>query len=374
MAVLDRAIFEFRRGRPLFLSESRGAAVVCALDAVDDDKLHNLSDIVGTQDRLVLTAERAKLLALPVNGEDAISVGVSGYGSVDQWMTLAAEPVNGIQQEILPRITGIKTARPAEQAALALSKSSKLLPSVVSFSAPDRIPERLMGSLERGDILSFDAAQVLRQSGQDEVMLTRVSEADIPLEQAKTSRFVVYRANDGFSEHVAILIGDWDQHDVVPVRLHSACLTGDLFGSLRCDCGEQLRSAVGRIAEQGGGILLYLAQEGRGIGLANKLRAYSLQDTGLDTVDADQVLGFAADERRYEVAAQMLRDLGVGEIDIYTNNPEKISAMVEKGIKVKGRTELQGQMNQHNERYLTAKATRAGHLLDLKSNIVASDN
>ena len=373
MAVLDRAIFEFRRGRPLFLSESSGAAVVCALDAVDDDKLHSLSDIVGTQDRLVLTAERAKLLALPVEGANAISVAFSGQGSVDQWMTLAAEPVNGIQQEILPRITGIKTARPAEQAALALSKSSKLLPSVVSFSAPDRIPERLLGSLDRGDILSFDAAQVLRQSGQEAVVLTRVSEADIPLEQSRDSRFVVYRANDGFSEHVAILIGDWKQHDVVPVRLHSACLTGDLFGSLRCDCGEQLRKAVGRIAEQGGGILLYLAQEGRGIGLANKLRAYSLQDTGLDTVDADQVLGFAADERQYEVAAQMLRDLGVGEIDILTNNPEKISAMIENGIKVKGRTEIQGQMNKHNERYLTAKANRAGHLLDLKSDIVAKE-
>lgn len=374
MAVLDRAIFEFRRGRPLFLSESSGAAVVCALDAVNDDQLNDLSDIVGTQDRLVLTAERAKLLALPVEGANAISVAFSGQGSVDQWMTLAAEPVNGIQQEILPRITGIKTARPAEQAALALSRSSKLLPSVVSFSTPDKMPDRLMGSLDRGDILSFDAAQLLHQAGQDAVVLTRTSEAQIALEQSSKSRFVVYRANDGFSEHVAILIGDWDQKKVVPVRLHSACLTGDLFGSLRCDCGEQLRSAVGRIAEQGGGILLYLAQEGRGIGLANKLRAYSLQDTGLDTMDADQVLGFAADERRYEVAALMLRDLGVSEIDMLTNNPEKISAMVENGIRVDGRTELQGQMNKHNERYLTAKATRAGHLLDLKSDIVTNES
>ncbi len=367
MAMLDRAIFEFRRGRPLFVSEDTGAAVVCALDAVDDDLLNDLSDIVGTQDRLVLTAERAKILDLPVNGAKAISVSLAGQGCVDDWMTIAARPVNGNRQSILPRITGVKAARPAEQAALALSKSSKLLPSVVSFSAPEHLSNRLSGSLDRGDILSFDAVQLMRRTRQGAVVLTRVSEAEIALENAKCSQFVVYRANDGFSEHVAILIGNWREMDVVPVRLHSACLTGDLFASLRCDCGDQLRTAVRRIAEQGGGILLYLAQEGRGIGLANKLRAYSLQDTGLDTLDADHVLGFSADERNYDVAALMLRDLGVGQIEMLTNNPEKVSAMIDSGISVTGRKQLQGQVNRHNKRYLDAKATRAGHLLNFDS-------
>ena len=130
---------------------------------------------------------------------------------------------------------------------------------------------------------------------------------------------------------------------------------------------------MGRIAEQGGGILLYLAQEGRGIGLANKLRAYSLQDTGLDTLDADHALGFSADERSYEVAAQILSDLGVGKIELLTNNPEKIAALVDNGINVNSRTELQGRMNRHNERYLTAKATRAGHLLDLTPDSAAGE-
>ncbi len=365
MAVLDRAIFEFRRGRPLFLSEGKGAAVVCALDAVNDELLHDLSDIVGTQDRLVLTAERASLLDLPVNAADAISVTFEGLGSVDEWMTIAAEPINGVQQEILPRITDIQSARPVEQAALALSKSSKLLPSVISFSAPKKLPDRLARSLDSDDILTFDADQLMGEADRDAVVITRISEADIALEQARQSRFVVYRANDGISEHVAILIGDWRKPGAVPVRLHSACLTGDLFGSLRCDCGEQLRTAVGRISEQGGGVLLYLAQEGRGIGLANKLRAYSLQDTGVDTLDADHILGFSADERSYDVAAQILNDLGVAQIELLTNNPEKISALVDRGIAVIGRTELHGQVNRHNAPYLTAKANRAGHLLNL---------
>lgn len=365
MAVLDRAIFEFRRGRPLFLSETQGAAIVCALDAVNDDLLRDLSQVVGTQDRLVLTAERARQLELPVGEADGLSITFDGLGSVKDWMTIAAEPINGVQQKILPRIRDIQSARPAEQAALALSKSSKLLPSVVSFSAPSKLPDGLAKSLDRDDILTFDADELMRQSDRRSVTITRISEAEVALEQARESRFIVYRANDGISEHVAILIGDWRRPGPVPVRLHSACLTGDLFGSLRCDCGEQLRTAVGRIAEQGGGILLYLAQEGRGIGLANKLRAYSLQDTGVDTLDADHILGFSADERSYEVAAQMLRDLGVEEIELLTNNPEKIASLVENGILVAGRTELQGRMNRYNEPYLTAKANRAGHLLDL---------
>jgi GTP cyclohydrolase II len=147
------------------------------------------------------------------------------------------------------------------------------------------------------------------------------------------------------------------------VRLHSACLTGDLFGSLRCDCGEQLRASVERIAADGGGVLLYLAQEGRGIGLANKLRAYELQDGGADTVEADASLGFADDERRFDVAVQMLLDLGLRRIRLLTNNPAKIAAIEAGGIEIADREELYGALNEHNERYLRAKADRSGHLL-----------
>jgi GTP cyclohydrolase II len=148
----------------------------------------------------------------------------------------------------------------------------------------------------------------------------------------------------------------------VPVRLHSACLTGDLLGSLRCDCGEQLRTAVQRIAALGGGVLLYLDQEGRGIGLPNKLRAYVLQDGGLDTVDADRHLGFLADERSYDVAAALLTELGYKRIRLLTNNPQKINSLRDHGIEVVGRVPLVTTSNSHNERYLRAKHERAGHL------------
>ena len=158
----------------------------------------------------------------------------------------------------------------------------------------------------------------------------------------------------------------------MPVRIHSACLTGDLFGSLRCDCGEQLRGSLSIFADKGGGVLLYLAQEGRGIGLGNKLRAYALQQEGLDTVDADCTLGFGADERRYDAAVEMLRHLHVERIQLLTNNPEKVRAVQEAGIQVMDRQPLYGTLNRHNLRYVKTKEHRAGHWLgEMLSGAVA---
>ena len=163
---------------------------------------------------------------------------------------------------------------------------------------------------------------------------------------------------------MAVVIGDrgrWP--DPVPVRIHSACLTGDLFGSLRCDCGEQLRRSLRIFAAEGGGVLLYLAQEGRGIGLGNKLRAYSLQQQGLDTVDADCTLGFGADERLYDAAIEMLRHLQIDRVRLLTNNPEKVRALQDAGIEVVKREALYGTLNRHNLAYVKAKVSRAGHWL-----------
>ena len=151
---------------------------------------------------------------------------------------------------------------------------------------------------------------------------------------------------------------------MVPVRLHSACLTGDVFGSSRCDCGDQLRLATKRLNEEGGGVILYLEQEGRGLGLANKMRAYALQDQGLDTVDANTTLGFDDDERDYGIAARMLQKLGCTRIYLMTNNPAKLDGLKGLGIEVVGRKPLHAPINAHNRRYMTAKAMRAGHKLD----------
>jgi GTP cyclohydrolase II len=186
----------------------------------------------------------------------------------------------------------------------------------------------------------------------------------MPLEDAEAARLVAFRPADGGDEHLAIVIGSPDVREPVLTRLHSECFTGDLIGSLRCDCGPQLRGAIREIAANpGGGMVLYLRQEGRGIGLVNKLRAYTLQDRGFDTIDANEQIGYDADERVYRPAAEMLKDLGVSSVRLLTNNPLKLASLAPWGVEVKERVAHKFESNGHNEFYLETKARRAGHML-----------
>jgi GTP cyclohydrolase II len=192
--------------------------------------------------------------------------------------------------------------------------------------------------------------------------LEAIARAHVPLEGAKQCEVIAFRAGDGGPEQLAIVIGAPDRARPVLVRLHSACFTGDLLGSLRCDCGGQLRAALRLMTGAEGGVLLYLAQEGRGIGLLNKLRAYSLQEQGFDTLEANERLGFAADERLFETAAAMLDSLGIARVRLMTNNPAKIEKLKALGIEVVERVPLVMPANVHNRRYLEVKA-KSGHLL-----------
>ena len=239
-------------------------------------------------------------------------------------------------------------------AALSLAKQARLLPAV--FVVPCVPPS------SEADVLQLSVQQFERASEPHCVDLECVSSARVPLAGHEASRLVLFRNRRNADEHVAVVIGAPDL-SAVPVRLHSACLTGDLLGSLRCDCGDQLRGAVNQLAAAGGGVLLYLAQEGRGIGLANKLRAYALQDQGLDTIEADQHLGFRADERSYAAAAGMLKQLGMTRIQLLTNNLEKIESLRTAGIEVVGGERLLGIVNRHNVHYIRTKRDRSGHLM-----------
>ena len=192
--------------------------------------------------------------------------------------------------------------------------------------------------------------------------LQQVSTARVPLADAENTRIVAFRPEDGGVEHLAVVVGDPKPDEPVLIRLHSECFTGDLLGSLRCDCGDQLRGAIAEIGKQGSGVLLYLSQEGRGIGLLNKLRAYQLQDGGLDTVDANLALGFEDDERVYLPAAEMLRRLGIAKVRLMTNNPAKVEALKRHGIDVVERVPHKFPSNNHNAFYLATKANKSGHL------------
>src|SRR5512138_1489583 len=188
-------------------------------------------------------------------------------------------------------------------------------------------------------------------------------EAPLPTERG-TFRAVVFRDDATGAEHVAMVMGDV-QGELVPVRVHSECLTSEVLGSLKCDCRAQLDRALDLIAERGRGVLLYLRQEGRGIGLGNKIRAYALQAQGHDTYEANRLLGFPDDLRRYDVAAEMLRLLGVRAVDLITNNPEKLAALADAGIPVRRRIQLASPTNPHNVGYLRVKRDRTGHLIAL---------
>jgi GTP cyclohydrolase II len=189
-----------------------------------------------------------------------------------------------------------------------------------------------------------------------------LARASLPLDGLPPTQIVAFRGSDDGQDHVALLVGAFGGEPPL-VRLHSECLTGDVFGSLKCDCGPQLKEALRIIGDSGGGVLLYLRQEGRGIGLANKIRAYALQDRGLDTVDANRRLGFADDERDYGHAAAMLRALGIERVRLLTNNPAKVAGLEAAGIAVAERVAHQMPANPHNADYLATKRKRSGHLL-----------
>ena len=234
----------------------------------------------------------------------------------------------------------------AAAGALALARSAGLLPALWVIEGSGT-----------GPAVSVD--EIRREGSAQEVEI--VARAALPLEGLPPTQIVAFRASDDGQEHVALIVGAFAGKPPL-VRLHSECLTGDVFGSLKCDCGPQLKEALRIIGSEGGGVLLYLRQEGRGIGLANKIRAYALQERGLDTVDANARLGFADDERDYGHAAAMLRSLGIESVRLLTNNPRKVEGLEAAGIRVAERVAHHMPVNPHNADYIATKRNKSGHL------------
>jgi GTP cyclohydrolase II len=300
---------------------------------------------------LVISAQRARALGLETSGPIGLMLG--GRESAADIIALASDVALDRQ------LTTVPAAR-AAKAGIELAKMAERLPALLLTEGAATVGRSGLGE---GSLIRVAAEDINVVGRSAATSLVRVAEANVPLSGGLQSRFVTFRDAIGASS-VAVIVGRPDLSRPVPVRLHSACLTGDVFGSRRCDCGDQLRLALSRLDEEGGGIIIYLEQEGRGLGLANKMRAYALQDAGLDTIDANATLGFDDDEREYAVAARMLQVLGCKQVRLLTNNPAKLDGLAETGIEVVGRIPLHGPVNADNRRYLTAKATRAGHKLD----------
>jgi len=351
LIAVDRAIAELRRGDTVVLRAGPLQALMLAAEAVSDEALSRLEARAGGWPHLVLTRRRADVLGLPGGDSAVVRVTASDIFDTETIAFLVDPGAAGLASPDLARLSAA-AGNALESAAVALAKLARLLPAAV-LVALDHAPHDLI-RVEAADITEYQtiAARTLRP----------VSEARVPLEGAENTRIVAFRPSDGGIEHLAIVIGEPDPDRPVLTRLHSECFTGDLLGSLRCDCGDQLRGAIAEIARDGAGVLLYLAQEGRGIGLVNKLRAYQVQDGGFDTLDANLQLGFDDDERIYLPAAQMLRLLGIRKVRLLTNNPGKVEALSHHGVEVAERVPHVFPSNDHNQGYLRTKATRSGHL------------
>lgn len=350
---IDRAVCELRRGRAIQIVDGPRAMLIAAVETMQAPLLGRLEAAGHGGMRLLITAERAHASGLCSQRTGPLAVQCPAGTSLDALRALAGVSATPSSTRTAYTLDEPPACLHLVQAGFQVAKASRLLPALIGFET---------SPLDDTDIASVRVDDVARHGLPVRRSLKRVSQARVPLSEALECEISLFRDEYSLGEHVAVLIGQPDLEGVVPVRLHSACLTGDLLGSLRCDCGEQLKIAVSRIAAVGGGVLLYLDQEGRGIGLPNKLRAYALQDSGLDTLDADQHLGFRPDERTYDVAAALLAELGISRVTLLTNNPQKINALREHGIDVAGRLPLIGSTNSHNARYLKAKLERAGHL------------
>jgi GTP cyclohydrolase II len=349
---VERGLAEFRGGRPVLFCDGGQTLLAMPVDGIEAARLAAFRTLCApTRPRLIVTARRAR--ALGVDADGPMSLALTAGDDVDTIFSLAADVDIERAVDAVPA-----AAATSASAAIELAKLAQLLPALLAVEAGAGAPAALDPPLIA--VRSAAVAQFRRSVVQS---LSIAGQAQVPLQGGIAARFVVFRDAIGGGS-VAVIVGEPDFSKAVPVRLHSACLTGDVFGSRRCDCGDQLRLALARLDAAGGGVILYLEQEGRGLGLANKMRAYQLQDAGLDTVDANTTLGYDDDEREYSVAVRMLEMLGCTRVRLLTNNPAKLEGLAEGGIDVHARMPLQTPINADNRRYLTAKATRAGHRLD----------
>ncbi|MGI9390440.1 MAG: GTP cyclohydrolase II [Boseongicola sp.] len=347
---ISRARTDLRLGLPVMLQDGGQTALIFAAEGLTDARLESARQL-GTPE-LAITAWRAETLCARVYDDDLARVALPADANAG-WVASVADPKDDLTTPMKGPFNTICTGSAEfHRLALRLVKSAWLLPSALVVEVSELPPELTVLDADRtSQALAAPAAQRNIVSGH------------VPLSVSEAGRVHVFRASGGGEEHVVCEIGRPLREEPVLARLHSACFTGDVLGSLKCDCGSQLQAALRQMGEAGAGVLLYLNQEGRGIGLANKMRAYALQDQGFDTVEANHRLGFEDDERDFRTGADMLKRLGFKSVRLLTNNPAKVAMMEAQGIEVAERVPLKVGLNPLNAQYLDAKAKKSGHIL-----------
>jgi GTP cyclohydrolase II len=342
-------------GVPVALVLGRDAALVVAAEALSPARLAALR-VMGPL-TLAVTAHRADTLKARAYDGDLARIAVPADADA-AWVMAVADPAGDLGSPMKgPFATLRDGSADLHRAAIRLAKSARLLPAALVLIHPDA------ADLARDEGLTVIDMALAAPALSAASPLHPVVSARVPMEAVAAGRLHVFRPADGGEDHYAIEIGSPPRDAPVLARLHSACFTGDLLGSLKCDCGPQLRAALSQMGAVGAGVLLYLNQEGRGIGLANKMRAYSLQDQGFDTVEANHRLGFEDDERDFRIGADILRRMGFSRVRLLTNNPAKVRMLEGCGLTVTERVPLVVGRTHWNSGYLDTKAAKSGHIL-----------
>ena len=350
-----RARSDFRLALPIVIRSGDSGAVAISAETVREDRLAALIKMDGPT-VLALTERRSSTLKARAYDGDIARIAVPPDANAN-WVRAVADPASDLRVPLKGPFATERGGDPSlHREAVELARRARLLPAAVLNEIPD--PD---GFGTRNNLTIIDlAAKGRNESKSDPIM---VASANLPIRVHSETRIFVFRFDSGSEEHCAIEIGKPDRKAPVLVRLHSACFTGDVLDSLKCDCGTQLALALDHMSNVGGGILLYLNQEGRGIGLGNKVRAYSLQDQGFDTLEANHRLGFEGDERDFGIAADILKHLGFASAQLMTNNPNKVCMMEAAGIEISERIPLKSKPTEFNEAYLAVKSEKFGHLL-----------
>lgn len=352
---LARARADLRLGLPVVLIGTDTSVLVAAAETLNETRLSEMRAL--GQAVVSITGRRAETLKARAYDSDLARVVLPKDANLS-WVQSVADPADDLLTPMKGPLTTLRGGgADLHRAALSLAKSARLLPACLVVDVDDARDLSNRFGLTRVEMET--AAEHLAQRPN----LSEVVSARLPMQVSETGRLHVFRPDDGGEEHYAIEIGRPARDKPVLARLHSACFTGDLMDSLKCDCGPQLRGALRMMGDEGAGVLLYLNQEGRGIGLANKMRAYSLQDQGFDTVEANHRLGFEDDERDFRIGSDILSSLGFSAVRLMTNNPAKVDMMRQAGLEVAERVPLKLGETAHNRAYLATKAAKSGHLL-----------
>ena len=355
-----RARADLRIGAPLLLTADGAAVLAVAAETCSSERIADLRAISADVPDLVVTHRRADTLRARAYDGDLARITLPADADLS-WVRATADPSLDLAHPLRgPYHTRREGSADLHRLAVTLCKQARLLPAALVTVPADA---GKLKDLARDAGLTHVTSEMVEGAAGASIAVERVSGARVPTRFSDAGKVHVFRPADGGEEHYAVEVGSPARDEPVLSRLHSACFTGDIIGSLKCDCGPQLEAAMEQIADAGAGVLLYMNQEGRGIGLANKMRAYALQDQGHDTVEANHRLGFEDDERDFRLGAEILKELGFSSVRLMTNNPGKIAMMEASGVTVAERVPLKVGETAQNRAYLATKAAKSGHLL-----------